>query len=134
MDCLFCRIARKEIGAKIVYEDAGTLAFLDVHPIAPGHTVVIPKEHAETLLELDDAKIGPFFSSVKEVARILSRALAPDGFTIGANHGRSAGQLVSHLHVHVIPRFHDDGGKSLHSVVSNPPKEGLDEIHRKIVP
>ncbi len=133
MDCLFCKIAKKEIASRVIYEDQDTLAFLDIHPIAPGHAVVIPKEHVGTLLELDDARVGPFFTSVKVVMRLLERALAPDGFTIGANHGESAGQLVNHLHVHVIPRFHNDGGKSLHSVVSNPPKEGLDEIYRKIV-
>ena len=133
MDCLFCKIARKDIAAKVIHENNDALVFLDIHPIAPGHAVVIPKTHTETILDLDDAKIDPFFSAVKSAAVLLKKVFSPDGFTIGANQGRSAGQLVNHLHVHVIPRFENDGGRSLHSVVSNPPKEGLDEIYRKIV-
>lgn len=133
MDCLFCKIAAKEIPAKIIFESDDALAFLDVHPIAPGHAVVIPKTHTETILTLEDAQVGRFFSAVKAVAGLLQKALVPDGFTIGANQGKSAGQLVNHLHVHVIPRFTGDGGKSLHSIVSNPPREGLDEIYQKIV-
>ncbi len=120
--CLFCRIAAKEIPAEIVYEDDRTVAFLDVHPRAPGHAMVIPKTHAPTLAGLPDAEVGPLFAAVQKVARLLAAKLAPDGITIGMNQGRASGQEVDHLHVHLIPRWHGDGGSSIQSVVDNPPR------------
>jgi len=132
MDCLFCKIAKKEIGAEIVYEDADTLAFLDVRPRAPGHCMVIPKVHAENILDLFDDKVEPTFLTVKKVTAKLLKALNPQGFTIGINHGSVSGQVIDHLHIHIIPRFENDGGRSIHSVVDNPPKESLKEIADKI--
>lgn len=132
MECLFCKIARKEIGAEIIYEDENTIAFLDIHPRAPGHTVIIPKKHAGNILDLEDALIALTFLTVKRVSDILNTSLNPDGFTIGINHGRISGQAVDHLHIHVMPRFLNDGGSSIHSVVNNPPKESLKQIAIKI--
>lgn len=132
MNCLFCNIANKEIPAEIVYEDASTLAFLDIHPRAPGHTIIIPKQHAENILDLPDASVGSVFLTVKRVSAILNKALNPDGFTIGINHGEVSGQAVDHLHIHVMPRYADDKGASIHSVVNNPPKESLAQIVQRI--
>lgn len=123
MDCVFCKIISREIPAEIVYEDDATLAFLDIFPRAPGHTVVIPKKHAVNILELPDGDIAPLFLTVKKITGILQSTFSPDGFTLGVNHGEAAGQTVPHLHVHVMPRFKDDKGSNLHSVVSNAPKE-----------
>lgn len=131
--CLFCKIANKEIPSEIIYEDAHATAMLDINPIAPGHTMVLPKKHAETILDLDDAEIEPLFMAVKRVTALLNNAFHPDGFTIGINHGKWAGQAIDHLHVHVIPRWKTDGGKSIHSVVTNPPTESLTEIRKKII-
>ncbi len=133
MDCLFCKIAQKDIPADIVYEDDKVLGFLDIHPLAPGHAVIIPKVHAENILDLDSQMIAPVFESVKTLTGVLNKALNPQGFTIGINHGKVSGQAVNHLHVHIIPRFSGDGGKSLHSVVNNPPKNSLKEIKEKIL-
>ena len=133
MDCLFCGIGKKEIASEIVYEDPDTLAFLDIHPRSPGHTVVIPKIHAETVLDLPDSRVAPTFLTVKKVSAMLNKALEPDGFTIGINHGRASGQVVDHLHIHIIPRWSDDGGTSIHGVVNNVPKESLKEILEKIL-
>ncbi|MCK9187427.1 MAG: HIT family protein [Candidatus Colwellbacteria bacterium] len=132
MDCLFCKIASKEIPSSVIYEDDVALAFLDLHPLAPGHALVIPKIHAENILDLPEELIGPFFQSVKKVTALIKEKLAPRGFTIGINQGRIGGQAIDHLHVHIIPRFEGDGGGSLHSVVKNPPKESLEEIQAKI--
>jgi len=129
---LFCKISKKEISADIIYEDNETLAFLDVQPRAPGHSMVISKTHSENILDLDDGKIGPTFLTVKKVTDILKNALKADGFTIGINQGRASGQVVEHMHIHIIPRFKNDGGASIHSVVNNPPKESLKEIVNKI--
>ena len=135
--CLFCKIAAKEISSKIVYENEHVLAFLDATPRAMGHTLVISKVHAPNILDLPDDgpnnEIGPLFSAVKHVDDMLSRSLNPDGMTIGINQGRASGQEVDHLHVHLLPRWHNDGGHSIQSVVDKPPQESLDEVLKKIV-
>lgn len=107
--CLFCRIVARAVPAEIVYEDAAAIAFLDVHPAAPGHVLVVPRAHAETLLDLEDAAIGDLFRGVKTVQEMVQAALRPFGFNVGWNHGRAAGQHVAHLHVHVLPRYADGG-------------------------
>lgn len=132
MDCLFCKIVAHEISADVVYEDERVLGILDIHPVAPGHVMVIPKVHSENLTDLPDAEVGPVFMAVKTVLGKLKSALSPDGFTIGINHGKVSGQVIDHLHIHLIPRFNGDGGQSIHSVVSNPPKESLAEIKKRI--
>ena len=121
-DCLFCKIISKEIPAKIVYEDNDAFAFLDNFPRAPGHTMVLPKFHAENILDLPDDKIGPLFAAVKKVTQILKDKHRPDGFTIGINQGQASGQAIDHLHIHIIPRWYSDGGGSIHSVVNNRPR------------
>jgi histidine triad (HIT) family protein len=132
-DCLFCKIVSKKIPAAIVYEDGHVIAFLDIMPRSPGHTMVIPKVHAPNLLELPDAEVGPLFLAVKHVGEMLSKALKPDGITMGANQGRASGQEVDHLHVHLMPRWHGDKGGSVQSVVNNKPKESVEEMRKKIV-
>ena len=132
MDCLFCKIGKKEIPAEIVYEDEDVFAILDIYPVAPGHTMVIPKIHAQNLLDLDDSKVAPVFLGVKKVLGILKKTIKPDGFTVGINHGTVSGQVVDHLHIHLIPRFLNDHGKSVHSVVLNPPTETPEEIGKRI--
>ena len=124
-DCLFCAIASKQIPAEVLYEDAHALAFLDIMPRAAGHTMVIPKVHAANILELPEEEIGPVFSAVKTMTERIAEVITPDGFTIGMNHGDVSGQTVKHLHVHILPRFQNDGGGSLHSVVNRPPKLSL---------
>jgi histidine triad (HIT) family protein len=132
-DCLFCKIAAKNIPSQVIYEDDHVIAFLDIVPRAPGHTMVIPKTHAPNIVELPDAEVGPLFVAVKRVADILSKKLKPDGITIGINQGRASGQEVDHLHVHLMPRWRGDGGGSVQSVVNHKPKEPVEEIWKKLV-
>lgn len=141
-NCLFCKIIQKEISAEIIYEDASALAFLDINPCTPGHTVVIPKNHAETIIDLMDGEVAPLFSTVKKVVTLLKKKLGGEeftssphtkgGFTIGINHGRLAGQAIDHLHIHVIPRYEADRGGSLHSIVHYETGETLKEIAAKL--
>jgi len=133
MPCLFCSFARETGVALTVYADKETIAFLDIHPRSPGHTMVIPRKHRENILELSDIEIAAVFRTVRLVTDILRRALNPQGFTIGINHGTISGQVIEHLHVHIIPRFSGDQGTSLHSVVHNPPQESVEEIHKRII-
>ncbi len=130
--CLFCKIVAGTLAAQIIYEDDHSIAFLDVRPRSPGHTVVIPRVHAPTLADLPELEVGPLFLTVKKMAELLKKKLAPDGITIGANQGRASGQEVDHLHVHLMPRWHNDGGHSIQSVVDNKVAEPLEAILRKL--
>ena len=132
MDCLFCKIGKKEISAEFVYEDEHAFGILDINPIAPGHSMIIPKVHSENLLDLPDVEIAGVFSAAKKMTKILKDVFSPAGFTIGINHGKVSGQVIDHLHIHIIPRFDGDGGKSVHSVVNNSPKESVAEIANRI--
>jgi len=131
-DCLFCKIISGAIAAEIIYENSSTKAFLDIHPCAPGHTLVVPNIHAETILDLQDQSGEGLFKAVKQATKKLKIALNPDGFTIGINHGAAAGQAIPHLHVHIIPRFKNDGGGTLHTVVNQPATESISETANRI--
>jgi histidine triad (HIT) family protein len=124
---------RKEIPSHIVYEDGHSLAFLDINPRSPGHTVIIPKFHAPTLADLPEEEVGPLFLSVRKMAMLLKDKLSADGLTFGINQGEVSGQTVQHLHVHIMPRFEGDGGGSIHSVVDNPPELSLQEMVEKLL-
>jgi len=104
-DCIFCKVVSGELEANLVHESPGAVAFLDKHPSARGHTLVIPRRHAPTLLDLPDEHVEGLFRAVKEVQAKVARALEPIAFNVGWNHGRAAGQHVLHLHVHVLPRY-----------------------------
>ena len=104
-DCIFCQIAAGTMKAEIVHETPQAIAFLDKFPAAKGHVVVIPRAHAVTLLDLDDAGVAGVFRAVRDVMRKVTAALAPAGMNVGWNHLRPAGQVVDHLHVHVLPRW-----------------------------
>jgi histidine triad (HIT) family protein len=131
-DCIFCKIAKKEVNAYLVQESENFLAFLDIHPHAPGHTLVIPKDHYERFLDLPENLGEEFIKIIKETALLLFRALKTKDFTFGINEGPYAGQAVGHFHLHIMPRFRNDGGGSVHSVVFNQPKESLEEIYSRI--
>lgn len=131
-NCIFCKIAKKEAFAYIVKESESFISFLDIHPRSPGHTLVIPKDHYERFLDLPENLGEEFIKIVKESALILSQALKTSDFTIGINEGPLAGQAVAHFHLHIMPRFENDQGGSIHSIVKNPPKESIEEIYNKI--
>ena len=109
MATIFTRIINGEIPALKVYEDVDTLAFLDIAPASPGHTLVICKNEDATLMELSDAQLLATARTTQRVAAALQKALQPDGINIMQNNGMAAGQTVFHYHVHLIPRWNDDG-------------------------
>jgi histidine triad (HIT) family protein len=108
-ECIFCQIVSKKIPAKIVYEDDNSLAFLDINPINPGHTLVISKAHSETILDVQPENFSKLTQTVKIIAEALDKSLNPDGINVLQNNKEIAGQGVPHIHFHVIPRFKDDG-------------------------
>jgi histidine triad (HIT) family protein len=108
-DCIFCKIINNEIPAAKVYEDEQVLAFLDINPVNPGHTLVIPKEHHETLLEMTEQAVDKVFNVGRKIASTMKEALDAPGVNIAMNVGEAAGQVVFHAHLHVMPRFEGDG-------------------------
>jgi histidine triad (HIT) family protein len=108
-DCIFCKIVNKEIPATQVYEDETVLAFMDIGPIVKGHVLVIPKTHYDPVTETPDEIIAQVHLVAKKIAQAQMNALGADGVNIMQNNGAAAGQEVPHLHVHVIPRFNNDG-------------------------
>ena len=104
-NCVFCAIEAGEIPCFKIYEDDRALAFLDINPFSKGHTLVIPKEHCQGLLDATDDVLAVLVSSVKKVAGLLKPALGCDGFNILQNNGEAAGQTVRHIHFHIVPRY-----------------------------
>lgn len=131
-NCLFCQIAKKEINSYIITESDNFLAFLDIHPHAPGHTLIIPKLHFEKFQDLPTDLGNDFLYLVQKTISLIKKSLGTDNFTLGINEGSIAGQVVKHFHFHVMPRFSNDQGHSIHTVVNNPPQESLEEIYNKI--
>jgi histidine triad (HIT) family protein len=105
--CLFCKIAAGAVPTPVVFEDETSLAFLDHRPVFPGHTLLIPKQHVETLADLPVSLIQPFFAAAQLLARAVESALAADGTFVAINNKVS--QSVPHLHVHIVPRRRKDG-------------------------
>ncbi len=109
-DCIFCKIVRNEIPAVKIYEDEHTLAFMDIQPNHRGHSLVIPKAHFENIHSLPAEDMCRVFLVAQKIATASRNSLDADGINIVMNNDSAAGQLVWHAHVHVIPRYNDDGG------------------------
>lgn len=103
--CVFCEILAGREKAHIVAEDEYAVSFLDHAPITTGHTLVVPRRHVEGLTDLPAEERAPFLASVQSTARLIQENLRPDGLNFGVNEGEAAGQIVFHLHMHIIPRF-----------------------------
>ncbi|MFC3477666.1 HIT family protein [Halobacterium litoreum] len=127
-DCIFCRIVDGELPARVVYEDDDVLAFLDANPLAPGHTLVVPKDHYETLGDLPADEGEAVFAALHRLTPVVEAAVGADGSNVAFNNGEAAGQEVPHVHGHVIPRFEDDGGRPVHAVAGSRPDLSDDEL------
>ena len=136
MTCVFCKIIAGEIPCFKVYEDENTLAFLDIEPCADGHTMVIPKKHSDAFIEMTSEDAGALFKAVNKVSnQIMEKLDYVTGLTIGMNTYESAGQTVMHTHIHIFPRFENDGGGTTHSIVHSAKSndmEYLKEIQKRL--
>ena len=108
-DCIFCKMVAGQIPVTKVYEDEVVLSFLDIGPISDGHTLVIPKQHFKKLHECPAELAGQVFSRIGRIAGAVVTAMNSDGYNVLCNNGRAAGQLIEHLHFHIIPRNAGDG-------------------------
>ncbi|MFH1582942.1 MAG: HIT family protein [Candidatus Falkowbacteria bacterium] len=110
-NCIFCKIITGEIPSFKVYEDEQVLAFLDINPVNPGHTLVLPKKHVENIEEADEETLCKVIKTIKKVGLSLKKNLAVLGYNVQVNNDPVAGQAVPHLHFHVTPRLENDGLK-----------------------
>jgi histidine triad (HIT) family protein len=108
-ECSFCRIVAGDIPAASVYEDEQVLAFLDIGPIHKGHTLVIPKQHAATMDDCTAETLSAIGPVLGRIGKAVVASTNCDGYNCLCNNGRAAGQLVDHVHFHIIPRFENDG-------------------------
>jgi len=135
--CLFCAISAGKIPAHVVYEDDRAMAFLDIHPSAPGHTLIIPKTHAARIEDLSAEDAAALFSALHRLAKPIREAVEAEAATVGINDGPGSGQEVPHVHVHVIPRRRGDGGTLIQLVARTGTRgtslaDVADKIRKKI--
>ncbi len=128
--CIFCSIIKGEIPAQKIFEDEDTFAFLDVHPINRGHTLVVPKIHYANIYEVPDDVLAKIMHTVRFLAPKIKQAVGAEGINIGINNDKAAGQLVFHIHAHIIPRFEGDGHAHWHG---NPYQDGEITTIRDII-
>ncbi len=108
-DCIFCKIAAGRIPCNKIYEDNNVLAFLDIWPVSDGHTLVIPKAHFSKLHECPAEIVSSLTCCMGPIADAIKKAMQAEGYNVLCNNGRAAGQLVDHVHFHIIPRKSGDG-------------------------
>jgi len=131
MSTIFTQIVEGEIPARIVYEDETTIAFLDANPLAPGHTLVIPKDEYERLNDVPDDVAADLYATIHQLVPAVEASVDADATTVAFNNGEAAGQEVPHVHCHIVPRFEGDGGGPIHAIAGDRPDlddDDLDEI------
>lgn len=131
-ECIFCKIAAGDIPAELVYEDDEAMAFLDINPLTIGHTLVIPKEHAVRMDDMEPDAIGQLFQRVGKVLPALNAAVGTTDSLVAVHNGPDAGQEVPHVHVHLIPRTKTDEAGPVHALFRNRPNPG-DEQQAKLL-
>ncbi|MDC8451287.1 MAG: HIT family protein [Candidatus Nitrosotalea sp.] len=130
MDCLFCNIINKTQDAHVIFEDDSHIAIMDKYPIQKGHSLVIPKTHHEKIIDMTNDEVAALFSRVPSVARGIIAATGADGFNLGQNNGRSANQIIPHVHVHIIPRYQKVGNLWTRRMIAI--DDDLKELAKKI--
>lgn len=133
MDCIFCKIVKREIPAKIIGETEKSLAFIDAFPLTKGHSLVIPKNHYEKMQDISAEDNADLFETVR---RVISKVDKISNATLLAVHnGKESGQEIPHVHVHLIPRSAEDSAGPVHSMFKNRPKlseSEINQIHEKL--
>lgn len=130
-DCIFCKLANHEIPTNSIYEDEDFNVILDMGPATRGHALILPKEHADNLYGLSDETAAKILPLAKKLAIRMREKLSCDGLNLVQNNGETAGQTVMHFHLHLIPRYIDDGQK-INWTPGKPSPEELEEIRRTL--
>ena len=132
-NCIFCKIIRKEIPSKILFENTSNMAFLDVFPISQGHTIVVPKNHYQNIEEIPDNELSELFKIVKKLAVMIHIKLNVGGYNILQNNFKPAGQDINHVHVHIIPRNENDKIFKLKSPPRQENEKKLENVFKKLI-
>ncbi len=130
-NCIFCKIANGEIPSKTIYEDEHFRVILDLGPAARGHALLIPKEHADNLYELPAELAAEVLPAAKKIAAKMRQKLQCDGLNLVQNNGETAGQTVMHFHLHMIPRYENDG-QQINWIPGEPSEEELEAVMRQL--
>lgn len=110
-NCIFCKILKGEIPSYKVYEDSYVLAFLDINPTRHGHVLVIPKKHTQNFETTDDETLAKLVSAVKKIGKSIKENLPAESYNVSVNNDKASGQIIPHIHFHIIPRNEGDGLK-----------------------
>lgn len=135
MNCVFCKIIKRELPASFVYEDELCIAFLDIHPMTEGHVLIIPKDHKERFTQLEDQTAGHIFKVGHKILKAIEKSdFRSEGANLFLSDGVVAGQEVMHTHLHIAPRFKGDGQRVgfMHTDPEQVSRKRLDEIALKI--
>lgn len=108
-DCIFCKIVRGELPSETIYTDEQVIVFMDIHPTNPGHVLIVPRDHHESTLVTPEPILAHMAIIAKRITPAVMAAVQAEGFNLGANTGKVAGQVVMHTHWHIIPRHSGDG-------------------------
>ena len=130
-DCIFCKIANGDVPSKTLFEDERFRVILDLASATRGHALILPKEHAADLFELPEEIAAGALVVAKKVAAKMSEKLHCDGLNLVQNNGEAAGQTVAHFHIHMIPRYRDDG-QQINWIPGGSTEEGLEAVKREI--
>lgn len=130
-DCIFCKIANGDIPSKALYEDENFKVILDLGPATKGHALILPKEHAANLYELPDETASKVLVLAKKMVLQMTDKLKCDGFNLVQNNGAVAGQTVHHFHMHMIPRYENDG-QQINWVPGEVSQDDLESIRKQI--
>jgi histidine triad (HIT) family protein len=136
-DCVFCKIIDKTQPASIIYEDDDVVVFLDTRPVRSGHCLVVPKEHYVNILDTPQDVVSKLFMAVQRTAKAVQKVTGADGISVFQNNGRSALQVIFHVHVHVVPRFENDGFREryvelIRPIRIAPSRDELDDLAVKL--
>ena len=130
--CPFCSIASGKAAASIVYQNENVLAFMDLNPAEIGHTLIVPRKHYENIYEIPEKLLAEIAAAVKQISVATKKAFDADGIKVIQLNGKAAGQVVMHIHVHVIPAFYKTGAVTGHRGRTMAKRRDLDETAQKI--
>ncbi len=130
MNCIFCDIIAGKQNAYVIYEDKTHIAIMDKYPIYLGHSLVMPREHHEKIIDMSVEDVSSLFTRVPLVAKAILKATGADGFNIGQNNGKAANQIIPHVHVHVIPRYEKMSNPWKRRMIAN--DDELEKLSNKI--
>ena len=132
-DCIFCKIVKKEIPSKIIFENDTNIAFLDILPINPGHAIIIPKNHYQNIEDIPEDELIKLLKVVKKLAILIHNKLEIEGYNILQNNFEAAGQEINHIHFHIIPRYKTDEKFKLKIPRNQATEMELENIQKKLL-